>query len=191
MSNDLEDWSDLQAAWRRDHLGQDAPSLERLREQVRRERARAWAEAIAEAAVSLFCIAVFVWWGAGAAGGARMLFAALAVATAGLLVVTFVLRRALWRAHGATVAEYRGVLLRRARLGLTFARLSYVGAPLGVGLGLIVAQLADSRAPVDLPGLNTAIAVIAGAVLVVGWIWSLREARRHRRTIEAFAAEAD
>ena len=191
MSRDVDDWSDLQSAWRQDRSEPDEGFAERLRAQVRRERARSRVEAIAEAAVSLFCAIVFLWWASGATGGARLLFLALAIATFASLLVTSALRRSLWRAHGASAAEYRSLLRRRAQLGLTFARMGYIGAPLGVAMGFAVARFTGRPAPAGAEGLTSVIAVIACATLAMGWVWALREARRHRNTIKTLTAEPD
>ncbi|MBU6372292.1 MAG: hypothetical protein KJS97_06140 [Alphaproteobacteria bacterium] len=191
MSRDDDDWSDLQAAWRQDRPDPDDAFADRLRDQVRRERARSRWEAIAEIAVSVFCAVVFLWWAAGAEGGGRMLFTALALGTGATLLLSIVLRRSLWRAHGATVAAYRQVLRRRARMGLLFARLGYVGGPVGVAAGLLIAQAVDTRSISNAPGLNDVIGVVALAALAAGWVWALREAGRHKRALAALETDAE
>jgi len=46
-------------------------------------------------------------------------------------------------------------------------------------------------APAGAEGPTSVIAVIACATLAMGWVWALREARRHRNTIKTLTAETD
>lgn len=185
MSGDNEDWTDLQAVWRAGSAPADAGLAERLRTRVRRERLRSRGEAIAEAVVCAFCTGVFLWWAAGASGGSRLLFIALAAVTAASFLVTSALRHAVWRAQGQTVAAYQRLLRRRSKLGLAFARIGYVGAPVGVLSGLLIAQVVETGSIAAAPALTDAVAVVAVLALVAGWLWSIREAGRHMRILQA------
>lgn len=190
MTDETEDWRDLQAAWR-GRPEPDQSALEALRAQVRREQMRLRVEAAAEVAIVLFCAGVFLWWASGETGAMRALFVGLAVVSVVTGAVTGALRRQVWRAQSETVLAYRQVLLRRARLGLAFARMGYIGAPLGVGVGLLIARLTSGVAAADTaPSLMTAVGVIALATLAAGWVWSLREARRCRALIATLTAES-
>ena len=183
MSGDFDDWSDLQDAWRA-RATPDAGNLDRLRTRVRREQARMRVEITVEAAIAVFCAAVFLWWATGATGGARMLFVALALVSVSSVFVTSALRQGVWRAQGDTVAAYRRLLRRRARRGLLFARMGYVGAPAGVVAGLVIAGATTTASAAAAPLLMDVLGLIACAALAASWVWCFGEARRHRRMIQ-------
>ena len=183
MSGD--DWSDLQAAWQARPAAPDA--VARLAADVQAARRRMLLEAAAEVIVSLGSIAVLLWWAGDAPDPARRVLLGLAVLAVVIQAATIWLRRRLWQAQGASVADYRRFLAGQARLGLWFARAGLVGAPAGVLTGLWLAGHFEFGSRPH----NPALAVIAGTALVAGWLWAWREARRYRRLLGELRAAAE
>ena len=179
MSDHADDWADLQKAWRAqpdDHGTHDGD-----RHLVRREKRRLQYEMSAELLLSLICAAIFAWWASEADGVHRWTFVVFSISAVTTPVVTFFMRQSLWRARVDTLASHRVFLRRRARLGLTLARIGYVGGPAGVVLGFLLASQFGVR-PAD-PTNMTAV-VLACLALTAMVCWWLLEARKWRRTLQ-------
>jgi hypothetical protein len=162
----------------------DPGAVARLEADVQAARRRMQLEVALEANVSLGSAGVLLWWGGSAPEPARRVLLGLAVLAVVLQAVTIWLRRRLWRARGQSVASYRRFLSGQARLGLWFARAGLIGAPAGVLTGLWLAGSLD----IGHQPRSPALAWIAGAALVAGWLWAWREARRYRRLRDALAS---
>jgi hypothetical protein len=183
MSNDLDDWTNLQGAWR-ERPG-DRETLGHFRALAAREKKRLQYEIAGEAALSIVSAAVFAWWASDARGFGRVALFALSAFAIAMPAVTALVRRSVWRAQADTVESHRTVLRRRARLGLLLARLGYVGGPLGVAVGFYLAGPLGIRAPV--PG-GAGVLVVACLAVVAGCGWSLLEARKWRLVLERLDA---
>ena len=179
MSNDQGDWTNLQGAWRAGP--EDRETRDRFRDMAAREKKRLQYEIGGEAALSLVSAAIFGWWATDAEGWARIALFAMSGFAMATPIVTSLVRRSVWRAQADTVESYRHFLRRRARLGLVLARLGYIGGPLGVAMGVLLAEPLGVR-ETGVSGL-TLIAVASLALIGMCW-WSLREARKWRRTLE-------
>ena len=186
MSNDLGDWTDLQGVWR--SRSEDRETRERFRALAAREKTRLQYEIGGEAALSFFSAAIFTWWATDAEGWARIALFAMSAFSIATLIVTSVMRRSVWRAQADTMEAYRHFLRSRARLGLVLARLGYVGGPLGVAIGVFLAGPLGVR-ETGVRGL-TLIAVASLALIGMCW-WSLREARKWRRTLDTLDTRKD
>lgn len=138
-------------------------------------RALAIIEAVGEALVSIACMAVFLWWARDARGVEKIILLTLSAASVVMLLVTTGFRRAVWRAKGESVAACRDLLRRQAVLGLVFARVGYIGGPLGVLVGVMLGQVGGVGASLEGP-IDAVLAVSASVIFVAGWLWALREA---------------
>lgn len=186
MSNDQGDWTSLQGAWRA--RPEDRETRDRFRDMAVREKTRLRYEICGEAALSFVSAAVFAWWATDAEGWARIALFAMSAFSIATLIVTSVMRRSVWRAQADTMESYRHFLRRRARLGLMLARLGYVGGPLGVAIGVLLAEPLGVR-ETGVRGL-TLITVASLALIGMCW-WSLREARKWRRTLDTLDTRKD
>jgi hypothetical protein len=87
-----------------------------------------------------------------------------------------------------TVEAYRLFLQRRSKTGLVLARLGYVGGPLGLVTGLGLGSIGV------LPDVGVqshpAIILIAAATFVMACGWSMRAARRHKRSLANLRAQS-
>ena len=183
MSNDLNDWTNLQGLWR--ERSDERETLKHFRTLAAREKKRLQYEIAAEAALSIVSAAIFVWWATDARGFGRVTLLALSALAITMPAVTALVRRSVWRAQADTAESYRNFLRRRARLGLLFARLGYVGGPLGIAVGFSLAGPLGVRASV--PGGTGALVVACLAFVAVCW-WSLLEARKWRLVLERLEA---
>jgi hypothetical protein len=179
MSNDLNDWTNLQELWR--ERSDERETLEHFRTLAAREKKRLQYEIVGEASLSIVSALIFLWWAMDARGFSRVTLLGLSAFAIAMPAVTTLVRRSVWRAQADTVESYRHFLRRRARLGLMLARLGYVGGPLGVAMGVLLAEPLGVR-ETGLRGL-TLVAVASLALIGMCW-WSLREARKWRRTLE-------
>lgn len=179
MSDHADDWSDLREAWRSQPADHGTYNCDR--HLIQREKRRLQYEMAAEVLLSLVSAAIFAWWASEADGAHRwtlVVFSASAVTTP---VVTFFMRRSLWRARVDTLASHRAFLRRRARLGLTLARIGYIGGPAGVLLGFLLA----SQFGVRPAGTTSKTAVfLACLALTAICFWALLEARKWRRILQ-------
>lgn len=183
MSNHTDDWTDLKKVWRAQP--DDREMYNRYRTQVQREKRRLQFEMGAEVLLSLLSAAIFAWWAAEADGVSRLTFIILSAFAVAMPIVTFFMRRTLWRAQTDTVASHRMFLRRRARLGLTFARIGYIGGPAGVAAGFLLAGQLEVRVT-GTDGI-TALVLACLALTVMCW-WSLSEAGKWRLTLEQLDA---
>ena len=183
MSNDLNDWTNLQGFWR--ERSDERETLEHFRTLAAREKKRLQYEIAAEAALSIVSAAIFVWWATDARGFGRVMLLALSAFAIAMPAVTALVRRSVWRAQADTAESYRNFLRRRARLGLLFARLCYLSGPLGITVGFGLAGPLGIRASV--PG-GTGALVVACLAFVAACGWSLLEARRWRLVLERLDA---
>ena len=142
-------------------------------------------EIAAEAALSIVSAAIFVWWATDARGFGRVVLLALSAFAIAMPAVTALVRRSVWRAQADTAESYRNFLRRRARLGLLFARLGYIGGPLGIAVGFSLAGPLGIRA--SAPG-GTGALVVACLAFVAACGWSLLEARKWRLVLERLDA---
>lgn len=183
MSHPTDDWTELQQAW---HAQADERGMyERYRARIQREKRRLLYEVGAEVLVSAVSAAIFAWWAAEADGGRRLTFGVLSVFAMTTPIVTFLMRRNLWRAQTETLSSHRMFLRRRARLGLTFSRMAYIGGPAGVALGLLLAGPLGVR----VTGTENRTALILACVgLIAMWCWALLEARKWRLTLQKLDA---
>ncbi len=177
---DLDDQLEaMRAAWRAAPVGD--LSISQLRAQVRQEqrvlRRETWLEALASFAAS----GVFAVWAAPADGVVQAIFIGLSVLAIAWPAITVQLRRKIWRMQTETVEAYRSFVQRRSQTGLFLARLSYMGGPLGlvIGLGLGKAGVLPNVGVQSHP----AAIWIAAAAFVVLFGWSMRAARRHKRAL--------
>lgn len=179
MSDHADDWADLQKAWHAQPA--DRGAYDRDRHLIQREKRRLQYEMVAELLLSLACAVIFAWWASETDGTRRWTFVVFSAAAVTTPLVTFFMRRSLWRARVDTLASHRVFLRRRARLGLTMARIGYVGGPAGVVLGFLLASQLGVR-PAD-PTNMTAV-VLACLALTAMVCWWLLEARKWRRTLQ-------
>jgi hypothetical protein len=179
MSNDLNDWTNLQGLWR--ERPNERETLEHFRALAAREKKRLQYEITAEAALSIVSAAIFAWWATDARGFSQVALLVLSAFAIAMPAVTASVRRSVWRAQTDTLESYRAVLRRRARVGLLLARLGYIGGPLGVAVGFFLAGPLGIRASV--PGGTGALIVACLALIAVCW-WSLLEARKWRLVLE-------
>jgi hypothetical protein len=183
MSNDLNDWTNLQGLWR--ERSDERETLEHFRTLAAREKKRLHYEIAAEAALSIVSAAIFVWWATDARGFGRVVLLALSAFAIAMPAVTALVRRSVWRAQADTAESYRNFLRRRARLGLLFARLGYISGPLGIAVGFSLAGPLGIRA--SAPG-GTGALVVACLAFVAVCGWSLLEARKWRLVLERLDA---
>ena len=183
MSNDLNDWTNLQGLWR--ERSDERETLEHFRTLAAREKKRLHYEIAAEAALSIVSAAIFVWWATDARGFGRVVLLALSAFAIAMPAVTTLVRRSVWRAQADTAESYRNFLRRRARLGLLFARLGYISGPLGIAVGFSLAGPLGIRA--SAPG-GTGALVVACLAFVAVCGWSLLEARKWRLVLERLDA---
>jgi hypothetical protein len=183
MSNDLNDWTNLQGLWR--ERPDERETLEHFRTLAAREKKRLHYEIAAEAALSIVSAAIFVWWATDARGFGRVVLLALSAFAIAMPAVTALVRRSVWRAQADTAESYRNFLRRRARLGLLFARLGYISGPLGIAVGFSLAGPLGIRA--SAPG-GTGALVVACLAFVAVCGWSLLEARKWRLVLERLDA---
>ena len=183
MSNDLNDWTNLQGLWR--ERPDERETLEHFRTLAAREKKRLHYEIAAEAALSIVSAAIFVWWATDARGFGRVVLLALSAFAIAMPAVTTLVRRSVWRAQADTAESYRNFLRRRARLGLLFARLGYISGPLGIAVGFSLAGPLGIRA--SAPG-GTGALVVACLAFVAVCGWSLLEARKWRLVLERLDA---
>ncbi|MGA0055054.1 MAG: hypothetical protein ACO3JI_08500 [Steroidobacteraceae bacterium] len=183
MSNDLNDWTNLQGLWR--ERSDERETLEHFRTLAAREKKRLHYEIAAEAALSIVSAAIFVWWATDARGFGRVVLLALSAFAIAMPAVTALVRRSVWRAQADTAESYRNFLHRRARLGLLVARLGYIGGPLGIAVGFLLAGPLGIRA--SAPG-GTGALVVACLAFVAVCGWSLLEARKWRLVLERLDA---
>ena len=184
---DLDDQLEaMRAAWRDASVGD--LSISQLRAQVRTEqrvlRRATWLEAL----VSLAMSGVFAAWASRAEGVAQTIFIGLAVFAIAWPAITIQLRRKVWRMQTETVEAYRSFVQRRSQTGLLLARLSYMGGPLGLVIGLGLGRIGV------LPNVGVqshpAAIWIAAAAFVVLCGWSMRAARRHKRALANLRAQS-
>lgn len=179
MSDHADDWADLQRAWHAQPA--DRGAYDRDRHLIQREKRRLQYEMGAELLLSLACAATFAWWASETDGAHRWTLAVLSACAVTTPVVTFLMRRSLWRARVDTLASHRVFLRRRARLGLTMARIGYIGGPAGVVLGFLLA----SQLGVRLAGTTSMAAVVLACLALTAMCcWWLLEARKWRRTLQ-------
>ena len=183
MSNDLNDWTNLQELWR--ERSDERETLEHFRNAAAREKKRLQYETAAEAALSIVSAAIFAWWATDARGFGRVALFALSALAITMSAVTALVRRSVWRAQADTTESYRNFLRRRARLGLLFARLGYIGGPLGIAVGFLLAGPFGIHTSV--PG-DTGALVVACLAFVAVCGWSLLEARKWRLVLERLDA---
>jgi hypothetical protein len=183
MSNDLNDWTNLQGLWR--GRSDERETLEYFRTLAAREKKRLQYEIAAEAALSIVSAAIFVWWAMNTRGFGRVVLLVLSAFAIAVPAVTALVRRGVWRAQADTAESYRNFLRRRAQLGLLFARLGYISGPLGIAVGFSLAGPLGIRA--SLPG-STAALVVVCLVFVAVCGWSLLEARKWRLVLERLDA---
>jgi hypothetical protein len=183
MSNDRNDWTNLQGLWR--ERSDERETLEHFRTLAAREKKRLQYEIAAEAALSIVSTAIFVWWATDARGFGRVVLLALSAFAIAMPAVTALVRRSVWRAQADTAESYRNFLRRRARLGLLFARLGYIGGPLGIAVGFLLAGPLGIHTSV--PG-DTGALVVACLAFVAVCGWSLLEARKWRLVLERLDA---
>lgn len=185
MTQDEDDWTNLQSAWQ---SRGDIPAARAIyRQSVEREKRRMIFEASLESVVSLSCGALFVWWSTHTTGFETYTLSALAVLSLATLAGTMILRRKLWRAQADTLASYRTFMRRRARLGLLFNRLGYAGGPFGLALGLALGWNFDFHPAVA--GSSNLSLVLAAAGLAAACWWSVRGARKWRRILDQLRPE--
>lgn len=183
MSNDLNDWTHLQGLWR--ERSDERETLEHFRTLAAREKKRLQYEIAAEAALSIVSAAIFVWWAMDARGFGQVALLVLSTLAITMPAVTALVRRSVWRAQADTADSYRNFLRRRARLGLLFARLGYIGGPVGIAVGFSLAGPLGIH--VSVPG-GTAALVVACLAFVAACGWSLLEARKWRLVLERLDA---
>ena len=183
MSNDLNDWANLQRVWRKQP--DDRTKLEHFRTLATREKKRLQYEIAWEAVISIVSASIFAWWATDARGFSQVALLVLSAFAIAMPAVTALMRRSLWRAQADTLESYRTVLRRRARVGLLLARLGYIGGPLGVAVGFLLAGALDIRTPT--PG-GTGVLIVACLVVVALCGWSLLEARKWRLVLERLHA---
>jgi hypothetical protein len=184
---DLDDQLEaMRAAWRAAPVGD--LSISQLRAQVRQEQRVLRRETWLEALVSLAMSGAFAVWASRAEGVAQTIFIGLAVFAIAWPAITIQLRRKVWRMQTETVEAYRSFAQRRSQTGLLLARLSYTGGPLGlvIGLGLGKAGVLPNVGVQSHP----AAIWIAAAAFVVFSGWSMRAARRHKRTLANLRAQS-
>ena len=184
---DLDDQLEaMRAAWRAAPVGD--LSISQLRAQVRQEQRVLRRETWLEALVSLAMSGVFAVWASRAEGVAQTIFIGLAVFAIAWPAITIQLRRKVWRMQTETVEAYRSFAQRRSQTGLLIARLSYMGGPLGlvIGLGLGKAGVLPN---VGVQSHPAAIWIAAAAFVVLSG-WSMRAARRHKRTLANLRAQS-
>lgn len=185
MTQDTDDWKDFQSAWQ--SQGDNPAAAAIYRQRVDREKRRMILEASFEAVVSVSCAALFTWWSIRSGGVEAYILIALAVLSLATLAGTLQLRRQLWRAQADTLASYRTFLRRRARVGLLFNRLGYVGGPLGLATGLGLGWTFDFRsAVVETSTVSLVMAVLA---LAAACWWAMRGARKWRRIRDQLDSE--
>jgi hypothetical protein len=126
MSNDLNDWTNLQGFWR--ERSDERETLEHFRTLAAREKKRLQYEIAAEAALSIVSAAIFVWWATDARGFGRVMLLALSAFAIAMPAVTALVRRSVWRAQADTAESYRNFLRRRALLTCGSTRDSYIGS---------------------------------------------------------------
>lgn len=176
MTGKSDDWAKLQAAWKAQPS--ETESNARYRERLRKERRREFIEAVFETLMSLACACVFAWWALKLDGVERIILAALAVAALSYIPITFFLRRSVWFAHRSTITDHALFLRQHAQRGLWFARVGYVGGPLGLVLGVTLSHLGDFTALKAM--VDPKLAFIAVLALAAVWLWSFRQAGRWR-----------
>jgi hypothetical protein len=183
MSNHFDDWTELQTVWR--EQPNDREMYNRYILQIMREKRRLQYEMGAEVLLSLISAAIFTWWAYEADAIRRMTFILLAVFSITVPIATFFMRRSLWRAQTDTFASHRIFLYRRARLGLTLARIGLVSGPVGIALGFFLAGTLGLR----VTGTDdTMVLILAGAALTAMYYWSITEARKWRLTLKRLDA---
>lgn len=180
MSMKQEDWEEFRQVW--GSAPMSVENQDQLRARVRNERTRMVVEAAGEAFFSIASMAVFLWWARHVHGIEKIILLTLSAASIVTLLVTTGFRRAVWRAKGESVAACRDLLRRQAVLGLVFARIGYIGGPIGVFSGVVLGQIGGVGASLEGP-TDAVIAVSASVIFVAGWLWALREAGRRRRMI--------
>jgi hypothetical protein len=183
MSNDLNDWTNLQELWR--ERSDERETLEHFRTLAAREKKRLQYEIVGEASLSIVSALIFLWWAMDARGFSRVTLLGLSAFAIAMPAVTTLVRRSVWRAQADTVESHRTFLRRRARLGLLFARLCYLSGPLGITVGFALAGPLGIRASVP-GGTGTIVVACLAFVAVCGW--SLLEARRWRLVLERLDA---
>jgi hypothetical protein len=183
MSNDLNDWTNLQGLWL--ERPDEGETLEHFRALAAREKKRLRFEIVGEAALSIVSALIFLWWAMDARGFGRVALLALSALAIAMPAVTALVRRSVWRAKADTLESHRTFLRRRARLGLLFARLGYIGGPLGIAVGFSLAGPLGIRASV--PG-GTGALVVACLTFVAICGWSLLEARKWRLVLKRLNA---
>ncbi len=183
MSNDLNDWTNLQELW--SERSGERETLEHFRNLAAREKKRLQYEIAAEAALSIVSAAIFVWWAMNARGFGQVVLLALSAFAIAVPAVSALVRRSVWRAQADTAESHRSFLRRRALLGLLFARLGYIGGPLGIAVGFLLAGPLGIHASV--PG-DTGALVVACLAFVAVCGWSLLEARKWRLVLERLDA---
>ena len=183
MSNHFDDWTELQTVWR--EQPNDREMYNRYILQIMREKRRLQYEMGAEVLLSLISAAIFTWWAYEADSIRRMTFILLAVFSITVPIATFFMRRSLWCAQTDTFASHRIFLDRRARLGLTLARIGLVSGPVGIALGFFLAgTLGLGVTGTD----DTMVLILAGAALTAMYYWSITEARKWRLTLKRLDA---
>jgi len=184
---DLDDQLEaMRAAWRAAPGGDH--SISQLRAQVREERLALRRDAWLEALGSLAASGLFIFWAARAEGVVQAIFVGLSVFALAWPAITIHLRRKLWHMQAETVEAYRLFLQRRSQTGLFLARLGYVGGPLGLVTGLGLGSIGV------LPNVgfqsHPAVIWIAATTFVMACGWSMRAARRHKRTLANLRAQS-
>lgn len=184
MSTEQDDWAEFRQAWSAAPMS--AENQNQLRARIRNERMRLVFETASEVLVSIASMAVFLWWAMATQGVEQIILLTLAAASIATLLVTTALRRAVWRAKGESVAACRDLLRRQALLGLVFARVGYLGGPLGLFLGVVLGSFGGFG--VNLAGpADAVILVVASVGLLAGWFWAVRESGRRRRMLAEFS----
>ena len=183
MSNEINDWTNLQGLWR--ERPDERETLEHFRALAAREKKRLQYEIVGEVSLSIVSALIFLWWAMDARDFSRVTLLGLSAFAIAMPAVTTLVRRSVWRAQADTVESHRTFLRRRAQLGLLFARLGYIGGPLGVAVGFSLAGPLGIRASV--PG-DTGALVVACLAFVAVCGWSLRESRKWRLVLERLEA---
>lgn len=187
MTDQNDEWTLLQEAWRT--RADAAGESDCIRTRLAREKTRMYLEMGSEAAVSLACAGIFLWWSLGAEGAERAVLTGLSILAVLMLTVTTALRWRLWLAQADTMASFRTFMFRRAKLGLAFSRMGYVGGPLGVALGLVLGRhFGVQPSGAELSGSSTALALLA---LAAACWWSMRQARKWRLVLVQLRAARD
>ena len=187
MTNQNDEWTLLQEAWRA--RADAAGESDGIRARLAREKTRLYLEMGSEAVVSLACAAIFLWWSLGADGAERIVLTGLSIFAVLTLAFTIGLRWRLWRAQADTMASFRTFMVRRAKLGLAFSRIGYVGGPLGVALGLVLGRHFGAQpSGTELSGSIAALALLA---LAAACWWSMRQARKWRLVLTQLRAARD